>query len=148
LIAGLIAGAVLAQQNTAVLHAPVTLTVPGLEGVAPSYLRAFLALGGVLALFWLAGMFDLAILRGHVRRRDALLRAKDQEIMRIKSEAFDQQQPALNDIRARLDKVTLELSAMMARFDAGVSLKSARVMREDMRTIAPERSDERVGVTD
>lgn len=149
LIAGLLAGAVLAQQNAAVLHEALTLTIPGLEGFAPSYLRAFIALGGVLGLFWLAGMIDLAILRGEVRSRDALLRAKDQEIMKIKAEAYDQQQPVLNDIRARLDKEMLELSALMARLDAGVSLKSARVTREEVRTPALERSsNERVAVTD
>ncbi len=69
--------------------------------------------------------------------------------MRIKSEAFDHQQPALTDIRTRLEKVALEVTAMMARLDAGASLKSARVAREEMRTTVPERSaNERVGVTD
>lgn len=149
LIVTLLGGAALAQQNANVLHTPVSLSIPGLEGVPLSYLRVFAALGGVLVLFWLAGMIDLTILRGHVRSRDALLRAKDQEIMRIKSEAFDHQQPALTDIRTRLEKVALEVTAMMARLDAGASLKSARVAREEMRTTVPERSaNERVGVTD
>lgn len=147
LIVTVLAGAVLAQQNASILHQPIPLSVPGLEGVPLSYLRVFAALGGLLVLFWIAGMIDLAMLRGQVRNRDALLRAKEQEILRIKSEAFDHQQPTLTDIRARLEKVALEVTAMMARLDAGATLQSARVAQEETRTAALERSaHERVGV--
>ena len=136
LLVTVIVGAVFVQANASVLNARVSLTIPGLPDVAVSHLQVLVGLAGLAALFWLAGMADLALLRGHVRRRDALLRVKDQEILSIKSQAFDHQQPVLADMRARLEKVSIEVSKMMTRLDA---MASARPMiREELRKPALE----------
>lgn len=118
LIVTLIAGAVLVVANASVLHAPISITIPWIPGVPVSNLTVLAAAAGLVVLFWLAGMADLALLRGHVRRRDTLLREKDQEILRVKSEAYDHQQPALTDMRTRIERVSIEVSRMMTRLDA------------------------------
>src|SRR4029077_13443150 len=98
----LLGGAVLAQMNANVLHATFFMSAPGIIDGSVSNLRALAAAGGVVLLLWLAGMLDLAILRGHVRRCGVLLHEKDVEVMRMKATAYDQEQSALADIRSKL----------------------------------------------
>jgi hypothetical protein len=148
LLVTVIAVGVFAQMNASVLHAPASMSIPGSD-IPLSNLRILAAVGGIVMLLWLAGMADLALLRAHLRRRDALLLAKDQEILHIKSEAYEHQQPVLTEMRARLEKISMQVGAMLARLDSGASTKPARVMREEIRATAPEPSaTERVGVTD
>lgn len=147
LLLTLIALGVFAQMNASVLHAPASMSIPGSD-ISLSNLRILAAIGGIAVLLWVAGMADLALLRWHLRRRDALLLTKDQEILRIKSEAYEHQQPALTEMRARLEKISIQVGAMLARLDAGAPTKPTRVVREEIRTTAPEPSTtERVGVT-
>lgn len=144
----LLAGALLAQINASSLHAPFSLGVSGISAAPLSNLRALATAGGVVVLLWFAGMIDLMVLRGRVQRRDALLKEKDQEIARIKASAYDQEQPALADMKTQLNKVALEVNAMMIRLRA-MPLRSERAVREEIRTIAPERStNERVAIAD
>jgi hypothetical protein len=128
----LLAGALLAQMNASSLNAPFSLSVSGISAVPVSNLRALAAAGGVVALLWFAGMIDLLVVRARVRRRDALLVEKDQEIARVKASAYDQEQPALADVKMQLNKVALDVNAMMIRL-------RAMPTRSD-RAFTPERS--------
>ncbi len=128
----LLAGALLAEMNASSLHAPFSLSVSGISAVPASNLRALAAAGGVVALLWFAGMIDLLVVRAHVRRRDALLVEKDQEIARVKASAYDEEQPALADVKMQLNKVALDVNAMMIRL-------RAMPTRSD-RAFTPERS--------
>jgi hypothetical protein len=144
----LLAGALLAQMNASSLHAPFSMSVSAISATPLSNLRALAAAGGVVVLLWFAGMIDLIVLRSHVRRRDALLMEKDQEIARVKASAYDQEQPALEDVKTQLTKVALNVDAMMIRLRA-MPTKSDREVREEIRTITPERStNERVAIAD
>lgn len=135
----LLAGALLAQMNASSLHTPFSLSVSGISAVPVSNLRALGAAAGVVALLWFAGMIDLLVVRGRVRRRDALLVEKDQEIARVKASAYDQEQPALADVKMQLNKVALDVNAMMIRLRA-MPTRSDRAVREEIRTNTPERS--------
>jgi hypothetical protein len=143
----LLAGAVVAQMNANVLHAPFFMSAPGILDVPVSNLRALATAGGVVALLWLAGMVDLMVLRARVRSRDALLHEKDVEVMRMKATAYDQEQPALADIRSKLDALARDVNAVAGRL--GSLPKTDRVVREEIRTSTAERpAAERVGVTE
>jgi hypothetical protein len=143
----LLAGAVLAQMNANALHAPFFMSAPGILDVPVSNLRALAAAGGVVVLLWLAGMFDLMVLRARVRRRDALLHEKDVEVMRMKAAAYDQEQSALADIRTKLDRLALDMDTMAGRLEAPP--RSDRVVREEILTTTPGRHvTERVAVTE
>ncbi len=139
----LVAGAVI-QTNMAVIHTQTSLRLPGDSSVPISYLRLLAGMGAAAALVWLAGMLDLALLRGRLRRRDAVVLALEQDLMRFKAVAYDQQQPALNDVRGRLEVVVQELRGMVARVEGvlrgipdRVPREEAAVMRSD-RTVRPE----------
>ena len=140
-------GAVLAQMNANVLHAPFFMSAPGILDMPVSNLRALAAAGGVVVLLWLAGILDLMVLRAHVRRCNALLHEKDVEVMRMKATAYDQEQSALADIRSKLDRLTLDVNATTDRL--GAPPRSDRVVREETRTTTLGRpATERVGVTE
>ena len=144
----LLAGALLAQMNASSLHAPFSMSVSGIAAAPLSNLRALTVGGGIVALLWFAGMIDLMVLRGHVRRRDALLKEKDQEIARVKASAYDQEQPALADMKTQLNKLALNVDAMMIRLRT-MPMRSDRAVREEIRTLMPERStNEKVAITD
>jgi len=135
----LLGGALLAQMNASSLHAPFSMSVSGISAAPLSNLRALAVAGAVVGVLWLAGMLDLLVLRGHVRRRDALLKEKDQEIACVKASAYDQEQPALADVKAQLNKVALDVNAMMIRLRA-IPTRSDRAGREEIRMGTPERS--------
>ena len=137
-------GAVLAQMNASALQAPFSMSIPGISATPVTNLGALVAIGGVVVVLWLAGMLDLMILRWHVRKRDALLAAKDLEIVRIKATAYDLEQPALADIRTQLDKVAVDVNTVATRLEAAP--RSDRVIREEIRTTKPER--EHIAVTE
>ena len=144
----LLAGALLAQMNASSLDAPFSMSVSGISTAPLSNLRALAVAGGVVALLWFAGMIDLLVLRGHVRKRDAVLKEKEQEIARIKASAYDQEQPALADMKTQLNKVALDVDAMMIRLRT-MPVRSDHAVREEIRTITPERStNEKVAITD
>ena len=127
----LIAGALIVQANLPVLHAQVPLTVPGLEGVQVTYLLVGGAVGAALALVWLAGMADLLVVHRQIRHRDVLLHSLEQELLRMKSAAYDQQQPVLGDIKVRLEALTLEIRNLMGRVDPVASIRSTRTTRDE-----------------
>ncbi len=135
----LLAGALLAQINASSLHAPFSMSVSGIAAAPLSNLRALAVAGGIVALLWFAGMIDLLVLRGHVRRRDALLKEKEQEIARVKASAYDQEQPALADLKTQLNKVALNVDAMMIRLRT-MPTRSEHAVRGEIRTLTPERS--------
>lgn len=115
-IALLILGAVI-QTNMTVVHTQTPLTLPGEWSVPITYLRLLAAIGAAAVLVWLAGMLDRVFLRAQIRRRDAALLALEQDLMRFKATAYDQQQPALGDVRGRLEVVVHELRGMLARVE-------------------------------
>ncbi len=138
-IVSLIVGAVI-QTNAAVIHTQTALTLPGGSSVPISYLRLLAGLGAAAALVWLAGMLDLALLHGRLRRRDAAVQALEQDLMRVKAVAYDQQQPVLNDVRGRLEVVVHELRGMLVHVEGVLRGIPDRLPREEAAVIRSERT--------
>ncbi|HKV43686.1 MAG TPA: hypothetical protein VJT32_03260 [bacterium] len=128
----LIAGAVIAQANFSTLYSQSSITIPGLAGVAVTHLQVLEGVGAALLLAWLAGAIDGLVLHRQVRQRDELLHSLEQEMLKMKSTAYDQQQPALADIRGRLESLVQEVRNIMTRIDsAGVAARPSHLVREE-----------------
>ncbi len=138
-IALLIVGAVI-QTNMTVIHTQTPLTLPGEWSVPITYLHLLAAIGAAAVAVWLAGMIDLVFLRAQIRRRDAAMLALEQDLMRFKATAYDQQQPALSDARGRLEVVVHELRGMMARVENVLRGTPDRVSREQAAVVRSERT--------
>lgn len=142
----LIIGAVI-QSNVTVIHTQAPLTLPGYSTGPISYLRLLAAMGAVVVLVWLAGMIDVALQRGQIRRRDAAVLALEQDLMRFKATGYDQQQTALNEVGSRLEVVVHELRGMVARVENVVRGIPDRIPREEavVRTGSATRPEVAVG---
>jgi len=77
-----------------------------------SHLALMAAVAGSFVLVWLAGVVDRAALERRLRQRDAALHAMGEEMLLMKSAAYDQERPPLADIRARLDSMERDLRAI------------------------------------
>jgi hypothetical protein len=126
----LIIGAVI-QTNMAVIHTQSHLMLPGDSSVPISYLRVLAGVGAAVVLVWLAGMADVALLRGRIRRRDAAMLALEQDLMRYKATGYDQQQTALNDVKGRLEGVVREFRGMVGRVEIALQRIPDRVPPEE-----------------
>ena len=140
LIILLLAGATFVQANIAAIHSPIALTIPGVTGVQLTYLRLLVAMGGALVLLWITGLIDFETQRTRVRRREAMILVKDRELMRVKSVAYDQQQPALADTTARLETVAREVRTTLNRVDSSLSASPPRVLRQEVVARVPDRA--------
>lgn len=145
-IALLVVGAVI-QTNMALIHTQTPLTLPSYTSLPISYLRLLLAVGAAGALVWLAGMLDLAILHSQLRRRDAAVLAVEQDLMRFKATAYDQQQPALNELGGRLEGAVHELRGILARVEGVLRGVPDRISREEAATGRSERTARPEAVT-
>jgi len=140
LIILLLAGAAFVQANISAIHSPIALTIPGVTGIHLTYLRLLAALGGALVLLWLTGLIDFEMQRARVRRREAMILVKDRELMRVKSVAYDQQQPALADTTARLETVAREVRTTLNRVDSSLSASPQRILRQEGVARVPDRA--------
>jgi hypothetical protein len=136
----LLAGAAFVQANISAIHSPIALTIPGMTGVHLTYLRLLAAMGGALVLLWITGLIDFETQRTRVRRREAMILVKDRELMRVKSVAYDQQQPALADTTARLETVVREVRTTLNRVDPSLSANPQRVIRQEVVASVPDRA--------
>jgi len=128
----LIAGAVIAQANDSTLYSQTSIAIPGLAGIAVTRLQVLEGLGAALVLVWLAGVIDALVLHRKVRQRDELLHSLEQELLKMKSTAYDQQQPALADIRGRLEALVQDVRNIMTRIDsAGPSAPPSRLVPDE-----------------
>lgn len=134
-----VVGAVI-QTNAAVIHTQTRLTLPGDVSVPITYLKLLAGLGAAAVLVWLAGMLDVALLRGRLRQRDAAVLALEQDLMRVKAGMYDKQQPALNDVRSRLEVVVQELRGMLARVESVLRGIPDRTTREGAAAIRADRA--------
>jgi len=110
----ILADAALVQLNLGALQGPVALAVPGTAGFTVTPMLVLVAAGAALALAWLAGQVDRAILERRVRHRDAALRVMGEEMLRLKATAHEQH-PSLVDIAARLDAFDRDLRVLQER---------------------------------
>jgi hypothetical protein len=140
LIILLLAGAAFVQANMPAVHSPIALTIPGVTGFQLTYLRLLAAMGGALVLLWIMGRIDVESQRAQVRRREVMILAKDRELTRVKSVAYDQQQPALADTTARLETVAQEVRAMRDRVDSALSISPQRAVRQEVAAGVPDRA--------
>ncbi len=110
----LLGDAALVYFNLPSLASRVTLAAPGTQARV-SHLALMAAVAGAFALVWLAGVADRAGLERRVRQRDATLHAIGEEMLQMKSAAYDRDSPPLHDIRVRLDSMERDLGAIRAR---------------------------------
>jgi hypothetical protein len=110
----LLADAALVYFNIPVMRSPLTLTAPGLAATT-SHLALAAGAAGAFVLIWLGGLVDRALVEQRVRQRDATLHAMGEELLRMKSAAYDQERPPLADVRARLEAMERDLQAIRAR---------------------------------
>ena len=69
-----------------------------------------------------------------------MILVKDRELMRVKSVAYDQQQPALADTTARLETVVREVRTTLNRVDPSLSANPQRVIRQEVVASVPDRA--------
>lgn len=110
----ILADAALVYFNLPALESALTLTAPGMQATT-SYLALAAGAAGAFLLIWLAGMADRAVLEQSIRQRDATLHAMGEELLRMKSTAYDQERTPLADIRARLETMERDLATIRAR---------------------------------
>lgn len=110
----ILADAALVQLNLGALQGPVALAVPGTAGFTVTAMLVLVAAGAALALGWLAGQVDRAILERRVRHRDATLRVMGEELLRLKATAYEQH-PSLVEIHTRLDALDRDLRVLQER---------------------------------
>ncbi len=136
----LLADVAVALANVSRWHSPIPLAVPGLRGASVTYLGAMAAVGGALVLLWLLGVADRAVIRGQLRGRDTVVRAKDEELTQLKATAYDHDQPALADMRAHLDTLSRDLRDIRVRLEkvAVIEVTRAEASRSDPDRVAPE----------
>lgn len=130
----LLGDAALVYYNLSALQAQITLAAPGTQ-IATTHLVLMAAVGGAFVLMWLAGVADRAVLERMVRQRDTTVHAMSEEMLRMKSVAYDQERPPLHDIRVRLDSMERDLRAIRARVGDGALAKD----REPVQVPAGER---------
>ena len=113
----LVSGAAFVQANISAVHSLSPLVVPGTDQHHLTYLRLLVGMGVTLVLLWMAGLVDGVLRRAQIRRRDAMIFARDQELMHLKAAVYDQQRPMLADMEGRLEAVSQILRKMPARID-------------------------------
>lgn len=102
--------------NLSALQAPITFAAPGTAGTISHVVLLGLVAAGFV-LLWLAGMADRSLLEQRIRQRDATLHAMGEELLRMKSAAYDQERPPLADIRARLEAMERDIQTIRTRVD-------------------------------
>ncbi len=115
------AEAALVYYNIPAMDSTVTIAGPGIQ-ITVSLLAVMAAVAGAFGLIWLAGLADRAGFERQARQRDATLGAIGEEMMRMKSSAYDRERPPLADIRLRLETMERDLRGIRLRL--GVSPQS------------------------
>ncbi len=129
------------QANISAVHSLSPLFVPGKDQHQLTYLRLLVAMGGALVLLWMAGRIDGVLRRAQIRRRDAVIFARDQELMHLKAVVYDQQRPMLADIKGRLEAVSQILRKMPARIDEASPAITRRLDARAIREMFPPTGD-------
>lgn len=119
------AEAVLVFYNSAAMQSAITLTGPGME-VKVTQLSLLASAAGAFVLLWLAGLADRAGAQRRVRRQETTLKAMEQEMLRMKSTAYDQERPPLGDVRVRLETMERDLRAIRVRLTEAEALNGER----------------------
>ncbi len=129
--------AVLVYFNLPALQSQITLTAPGTQATM-SHLVLMAAVAGSFVLVWLAGVADRAALERRLRQRNAALHAMGEEMLLMKSAAYDQERPPLADIRMRLDSMERDLRALRTRVvdEAAMTDGMSRKDREQAKVTA------------
>jgi hypothetical protein len=102
--------------NLSALQAPITFAAPGTAGTISHIVLLGLVAAGFV-LLWLAGLVDRSVLEQRIRQRDATLHAMGEELLRMKSTAYDQERPPLADVRARLEAMERDIQTIRVRLD-------------------------------
>jgi hypothetical protein len=102
--------------NLSALQSPITFAAPGTAGTISHIVLLGLVAAGFV-LLWLAGLVDRSVLEQRIRQRDATLHAMGEELLRMKSTAYDQERPPLADVRARLEAMERDIQTIRVRLD-------------------------------
>jgi hypothetical protein len=100
------------------------------------------AAGAALVIAWIAGMIDRAGLDRRVEQYERTTRVMSEEMMRVKSRAYDEERQPLEDIRVRLDTLDRDIRGLRARIDrepvspVASATDTVRVMPSDVRKTA------------
>lgn len=73
--------------------------------------------GAALVIAWLAGLIDRAGLDRRVEQYERTTRVMSEEMVRVKSRAYDEERQPLEDIRVRLDTLDRDIRGLRARID-------------------------------
>jgi hypothetical protein len=115
----LIFAAAVVITNPSVFQGSVTLRAPGMpDQVAVITLANLMeAAGAGLVVIWIAGRIDRGGLEGRVTRYERDMRVMNDEVLRMKAHAYDQERQPLEDIRIRLDTLDRDIRGLRARID-------------------------------
>lgn len=128
--------AVAMAQSPQVLGQSLTLTL-GDRFVTLDVRAILLVFAGALLFLWLAGLADVWTARRDTRAYRRALAARDDELARLKAEAFDRDRPLLADVRARLDAVEADMRDLGGRVEEGFASLRDRAVVVEERPLAP-----------
>jgi hypothetical protein len=115
----LIAGAAVVLANPAAFQGSLNLHVPGASAqvIVVTIQDLMAAAGAALVLAWIAALLDRGGLDRRVQQYERTMRVTNDEMLRVKARAYDQERQPLEDIRVRLDTLDRDIRGLRARID-------------------------------
>lgn len=115
----LVADAAIVAANPSAFQATITLGVPGAadQSVIVTMEQLMVAAAAALVLAWIAALIDRGALDGRIQRFERTVHTLNDELMRMKSKAYDEEREPLEDIRVRLDSLDRDIRGLRARID-------------------------------
>jgi hypothetical protein len=110
--------AIVLANPTAFQHV-MTLRMPGssAQTLDVTGQTLMIAAGAALVLAWIAALVDRAALDGRVQHYERTMRVMNDEMLRVKAQAYDQERKPLEDIRVRLDTLDRDIRGLRARVE-------------------------------
>ena len=115
----LMAGAALVLGNPYVFQGSLALHAPGVANtfVLVTIQDLMAAAGAALVLAWIAALIDRGGLDRRIQRYERTVHAMNDDLLRMKSKAYDEEREPLEDIRVRLDALDRDIRGLRARID-------------------------------
>jgi hypothetical protein len=115
----LILDAAIVLTNPSVFQGSLTLRMPGAadQVVVLTIQDLMVAAGAALVLAWIAALIDRGGLDRRVQQYERTTRLMNDEMLRVKAKAYDEERQPLEDIRVRLDTLDRDIRGLRARID-------------------------------
>lgn len=115
----LILDAAVVLANRSAFQGSLALRLPGLadQVVAVTMQDLMGAAGAALVIAWIAAAIDRGALDRRIQRDERTMTEMNDEMLRVKAGAYDEERRPLEDIRVRLDALDRDIRGLRARID-------------------------------